>query len=103
LSIGHTHEKTSTYFGHIAIIHDHSEFNSIFQVISQNISPIFFLILDFTCTQVGHALLVDEAIAKEGKKNLNPRTYLGDTLSSLQGEYLIIDPYAYKVVNTKKI
>ncbi len=72
MSIGHTHEKTSTYFGHIAIIRDHCEFNSIFQVISQNISPMFFLSLDFICTQVGHALLVDEAIAKEGKEKLKP-------------------------------
>jgi hypothetical protein len=72
LSIGHTHEKTSTYFGHTAIVHDHCEFNSIFQVISHNISPTIFSILDFTYTQHGHALLVDEAIAKEGKKKPKP-------------------------------
>jgi hypothetical protein len=33
---------------------------------------MFFLSLDFICTQVGHALLVDEAIAKEGKEKLKP-------------------------------
>jgi hypothetical protein len=72
LSIGHTREKTSTYFGHTAIVCDHCEFNSIFQVISHNVSPINFLISDFTYTQHGHALLVDKAIPKEGKKKPKP-------------------------------